>query len=279
MPKVAVRFDPLDIREFYPQLGMFEAGYKVFTSAENLAEKTTADQLDVLAELIYGRRRGQKSRLKMCTLIWPDLFLMAVNNPVPLSKALGKDVGFPERPVETEPKQVTSISEIPKGVPLVVVEAIAKQNKLEGLELYIEKKKHKYVPRAYIPEKSGQYKMVINPRRRVTGEERPGRGNHKPRLPDFLLLPPHDPGKLPMQALLVVKALNEEYVKGTYKQPDGTHLFRVWKDMHPFVKKANIATKQEPSRIFRYYFWLLADRKLIQPILMPSNSDTNCVVK
>lgn len=86
---------------------------------------------------------------------------------------------------------------------------------------------------------------------------RVGRGNHIPRYPDFTII--GDEIKLKVPSQVHVLALEFRKLKAA-----GTELV-LQKDVKQVIEGMNIATKQEPLRIFRYYFWVLVRCGVLRP--------------
>ncbi len=253
MAKLAIKFgSKIDVREFRPGIGMQEAGYVIVSSAENMVEKLKGNQLDDLCGFCFGKKAGKRSKLVTCTLLWPDLYMMAVNNAVPLAKTLNNPkLGFVERPVDEEQKPAKP-EDAPEGVSddmLAILALNGAMPDLKGFELYQAKAELRR-----LHHRTG-YRAHTVPRMEITGVK-PGRGNHKPRLPDFDINPPFTVPNMPTQAMVLAQLLQEKFKAGVIHM-DQIHA------VPEFIRKANIATRQEPMRIFRYYFWLLVKNGVI----------------
>lgn len=232
MSKIAIHPRTLDCREFKPGQDFYKLGYVVINSVEDLPTKLGGEVLDSLV-LKFGQKKVTKrSRLAVLTMLWPDLVLYALNNISPVPGPLTE---VQEEQLKTMPRTMTSLASTQKYDP-----RMPNANKM--LE-FMEHEQRLTTP---------IYKVA------ALKEKGPGRGNHKPRLPMFQILAINEyPALCPQASIL---ALELQKLRKTGKD------IMTMTDVPIWLKTVNLATVQDPMRIFRYYFWTLVKTGIIEPI-------------
>lgn len=230
MAKIAIHPKTLDCREFKPGQDFYKLGYIVVNSVEDMPAKLPGEVIDRLVVKFSHKRATKRSRLTILTMMWPDLVLYALNNITPMPGPLTE---AQEEELKTFPKSLQSLASTEKYDP-------RKPNANQMLE--------------FMPHEQ-QLKAPVYVKSMAS---KPGRGNHKPRLPMFQILAINEyPALCPQASIL---ALELQKLRKTGKDIMTMHDVPVW------LKTINLATVQAPMRIFRYYFWTLVNAKIIEPI-------------
>jgi hypothetical protein len=236
MSKIAIHPQTLDCREFKAGQDLFKLGYVVVKGVEDIPEQLSGQVIDQLVAKFSQKRVTKRSRLTILTMMWPDLVLYSLNNIAPIPGPVG----------ETTEEQ-------PKGFP-------KRFETFASSEVYDPRK-----PNANeMLEFTSHERTLKSPIYKTVPDAKPGRGNHKPRLPVFQINVVNPiPSMCPQASIL---AFELQKVVATGKT------IMTMADVPIWLKTINLATVQDPMRIFRYYFWLLVRTGVIEPLQYASTT-------
>jgi hypothetical protein len=229
--KIAIHPQTLDCREFKPGQDLFKLGYVVVKGVEDIPEQLSGQVIDNLVAKFSHKRVTKRSRLTILTMMWPDLVLYSLNNIAPVPGPVGAE------------QEAESAKPFPRRFSTFASKEVYDPRKPNANEM-LEFTSHEVALKS--PVYAVQQKV-----------EHPGRGNHKPRLPMFRILPVEMIPRMCPQASIL--ALELQKLRNTKE-------IMTLADVPGWLKTINLATVQAPMRIFRYYFWELVKMKIIEPV-------------